>query len=800
MPEARERKQSDKIKGGSKSDKKPVKNDVRRQMTAKLQKEFIERKKNSETGGDTGQTAEVQAANTVETEILTSADSIREHTGDAVSKSIAHYKRKIQDKKQHKEPPTGETPPVDTGPTPPPSQEIERQKAPGDIRMRPAESQREQPAPVKEYRPDKIRERPAAPVRGRERKSAETRGSVVSHRAAKAPVKERKAAEPQHTGQESAAAPRPSIKRTELPRPVTDYTASAPLSLKERMRQTAIKEKQDRHTGLRERPADPKERRITAPKYERTAPMLKAEPVPPKPQDRMREKAVADAKAQHREGKRSKPETSGIAPPPERPTAPKGAVESKPVSADSKSVTSIKERPRHSLALKEKPPGGSFIPKTRQSVGSGQSTVKAMSTAKREKAAARPLERMRQRIRQNAQKKLLQNSTRTSKAAADLSRKVFAAIAKGVSSAVSALAGLAGSSVLIPIICLIILVAAILASPFGILFSNEPTPGAVPLNVAVGSLNMALSNTLESLQTGDYDSFDVQGQGPDWREVVAVFAAKTAGADDGASVAVITPERMEQLRAIFWDMCIISTEVETIDHPDSDPNDGVDDSWTESILHITITAKTADDMRTEYAFTDYQNEALTELLAELAAMDILLTDLSISVEQARDLMRRLPDDLSPERRAAVETACRLVGKVSYFWGGKSLMIGWDSRWGTIQKVWATGSPTTGTYRPYGLDCSGFMDWIFYNISNGSYVLGHGGGAHAQHGYCQSITWDEAQPGDLVFYPEDTHVGIVGGWDDNGNILIIHCASGQNNVVITGKSGFTTIGRPRYYSA
>lgn len=127
------------------------------------------------------------------------------------------------------------------------------------------------------------------------------------------------------------------------------------------------------------------------------------------------------------------------------------------------------------------------------------------------------------------------------------------------------------------------------------------------------------------------------------------------------------------------------------------------------------------------------------------------------------------------------------------------MIGWDSRWGTIQKVWATGSPTTGTYRPYGLDCSGFMDWIFYNISNGSYVLGHGGGAHAQHGYCQSITWDEAQPGDLVFYPEDTHVGIVGGWDDDGNILIIHCASGQNNVVITGKAGFTTIGRPQYYS-
>lgn len=61
-----------------------------------------------------------------------------------------------------------------------------------------------------------------------------------------------------------------------------------------------------------------------------------------------------------------------------------------------------------------------------------------------------------------------------------------------------------------------------------------------------------------------------------------------------------------------------------------------------------------------------------------------------------------------------------------------------------------------------------------------------------------ISWSQAQPGDLVFYSGDTHVGIVGGWDESGNIEIIHGVSGQNNVVITGKAGFTTIGRPDYY--
>ena len=93
-----------------------------------------------------------------------------------------------------------------------------------------------------------------------------------------------------------------------------------------------------------------------------------------------------------------------------------------------------------------------------------------------------------------------------------------------------------------------------------------------------------------------------------------------------------------------------------------------------------------------------------------------------------------------------------------------------------------------------------MDWVFYNATDGEYIISHGGGAVAQHGSCTSLSWAEAQIGDLVFYPEDSHVGIVGGRDENGNLLIVHCASGANNVVITGLEGFTSIGRPLYYEA
>ncbi len=159
--------------------------------------------------------------------------------------------------------------------------------------------------------------------------------------------------------------------------------------------------------------------------------------------------------------------------------------------------------------------------------------------------------------------------------------------------------------------------------------------------------------------------------------------------------------------------------------------------------------------------------------------------------EAMAVWERLPDDLSMERRMVVTYALALVDKVDYFWGGKSLVLGWDDRWGELTEVTAEGSDSTGTEQPYGLDCSGFVDWAFYNASGGEYVIGQGGGAMEQHANCVDIEWDEVQPGDLLFYPEDEHVGIAAGRDWLGRLLVVHCASGTNGVAISHRDGFET---------
>ena len=341
----------------------------------------------------------------------------------------------------------------------------------------------------------------------------------------------------------------------------------------------------------------------------------------------------------------------------------------------------------------------------------------------------------------------------------------------------------------------IVLVAALMASPFGILFANEPSPDTIPLNAAVAEVGKEVCSTLTELQDGNYDSIDLTGVLPDWREVIAVFAARTAGAENGVDVATMDADRVDRLRAVFWDMTEITSEVETIRHDGGENGE----DWTEHILHLAVAAKSAEEMSTAYHFTAYQKKALAELLDDPALLDVLLYDLESLQYDAAMLRRALPRNPSKERRAVVEQALSLVGKVNYFWGGKSLAFGWDDRWGQLAKVTADGSSTTGTYRPYGLDCSGMVDWAFYNATDGSYVIGHGGGAAMQHSYCTSVRWEDAQIGDLAFYPDDEHVGIVAGWDKDGSIQIVHCASSYNNVVITGKEGFAAVGHPIYYT-
>ena len=394
------------------------------------------------------------------------------------------------------------------------------------------------------------------------------------------------------------------------------------------------------------------------------------------------------------------------------------------------------------------------------------------------------------------------------KAAETATQKTAQAAGRALRSIIAAAQSLlaaiaAGGSTVVAMVLVICLIGLLIVSPFGIFFSGEDSGTGCTMPEAVSVLNGEFAARIEQIKTENpYDELDMDNAGSaamisNWRDVLAVYAVRTT--TDNASpdeVATLTEEKMEILREIFWDMNTITYWTEIVP--------GGKDEADTIILHITVTIKTHLQMADEYQFNTEQRRLLEELMQpKYQELFMALTgsyqNIELSPENVAKIMENLPADLSAERRQVVLTAYQLLGKVHYFWGGKSLIIGWDSRWGMPMKVTAEGSSTTGTVRPFGLDCSGMVDWVFYNQSGGSYVIGHGGGAAAQHSYCTDISWADAQPGDLVFYPDNSHVGIVGGFDSSGNIMVIHCASGANNVVVTGKIGFTSIGRPEYFA-
>ena len=396
---------------------------------------------------------------------------------------------------------------------------------------------------------------------------------------------------------------------------------------------------------------------------------------------------------------------------------------------------------------------------------------------------------------------LRDTAIKTAKVAKEAGRKVLRAIVAAAEKLAAAIG--TGGAAAVSVVVVILLVGMLFASPLGILFAGEDTGTEIKIPDAVATLNGEFTDEIyRIMEEHPYDELDMQegmeaAMLQNWRNVLAVYAVKVSTDEEhGLDVMTMDEEKLQLLREIFFNANKLEYELTT----------RTVDGERITTLHISVQIKDAMQMANEYGFTAQQREMLEELLKP-DYDDIFLSligdyqpdGMPIGPVDISDIQGTLPDDLDPLRESIVLTAYQLLGKVTYFWGGKSLVLGWDSRWGTPTTVTAPGSGSTGKVLPFGLDCSGFVDWTFYNATSGAYLPGRGGGAASQHGYCTNIAWSDALPGDLVFYADDSHVGIVCGYDSVGNLLVIHCSGGQNGVVVTGREGFAVAARPDLFT-
>ncbi len=270
----------------------------------------------------------------------------------------------------------------------------------------------------------------------------------------------------------------------------------------------------------------------------------------------------------------------------------------------------------------------------RQSARSGSKAVKettrsTIKTAQKSVKTAGQTAKTGAKTSQTAAKAAAQTARATAKAAqraaqtaratakftihmAKLAVKAAAVLTKGL----IALAGSGGA--VLALFLIIIAVATLLSSPFGLLFSDEnKDAGVMPISIVIQEVNEEYNQRIEDIKNDNtWDTLDVQyvgtggSRGNIWIDILAVFAVKTALTDEGMDVVIIDQTRVDLIREVFWDMTEIDHWIETVAHTDSDGG-----TWYEHILHIVITQRTAGEQTEIYGFNDDQREVLEDLLS-----------------------------------------------------------------------------------------------------------------------------------------------------------------------------------------
>ena len=144
-------------------------------------------------------------------------------------------------------------------------------------------------------------------------------------------------------------------------------------------------------------------------------------------------------------------------------------------------------------------------------------------------------------------------------------------------------------------------------------------------------------------------------------------------------------------------------------------------------------------------------------------------------EEIESIIERI-GSISQARMEIIEFALNAVGKVGYQWGGKAVGSGMGAKFGS--------STPDEKGRKNGLDCSGFVQWV-YRSAIGVSVPGSTAG---YAGYSR-ISHSSLKIGDIGFYEvpgsEENHMGIYLGVDESGNETWVHCSGSSGATYGTG---------------
>ena len=191
------------------------------------------------------------------------------------------------------------------------------------------------------------------------------------------------------------------------------------------------------------------------------------------------------------------------------------------------------------------------------------------------------------------------------------------AIIAGTKALIAAI--VAGGWVAIVVIIVICLVGLLVSSIFGIFFSSEKTSAnAITMNEVVAECNQEFADKIQEIQNSNvHDEYVLDGSMASWKDVLLVYTIKQSNGKNETDVVTIDDNKKKVLKEIFWDMNSLSSEVKDETVTEQGVNTSEEPKEVQKkVLHIKITSKSVEDMKSQYSFNNEQNTQLAELSSD----------------------------------------------------------------------------------------------------------------------------------------------------------------------------------------
>ena len=259
-----------------------------------------------------------------------------------------------------------------------------------------------------------------------------------------------------------------------------------------------------------------------------------------------------------------------------------------------------------------------------------QTKSKAQSTVKNTKTAIKTSKEVVKKAEKTA-KETAKASKRAAKLAKETAKRTAQGIKLAVKATISAIKAIiagtkaliaaivAGGWVAVIVIIVICLVGLLVSSIFGIFFSSEKTSAnAITMNEVVAECNQEFADKIQSIQNSNaHDEYVLDGNMASWKDILLVYTIKQSNGKNETDVVTMDDNKKKVLKEIFWDMNSLSSEVKEETVTEQGVNTDEEPKEVEKkVLHIKITSKSVEDMKSQYNFNTAQNEQLAELSSD----------------------------------------------------------------------------------------------------------------------------------------------------------------------------------------